>query len=407
MVNKNPEIGIEKTGATAADGFLAAGVACGVRYEGRRDLGLLFSEETGGTAAVVVTTNVVKAAPLLVTREAVQGGNVRAVVVNSGVANAATGERGLDDARKMQALAAAELGLEPEEVAVASTGVIGEHLPMDRVEAGIKDAAASLSSDGSPFAEAILTTDTRTKEAVATVEIGGEVVTVGGVAKGSGMIHPNMATMLAFVTTDAAVEEECLQNALNGAAERTFNRITVDGDTSTNDMVLLTANGAARNEPLTQSSPDYPAFGEAVEAVMRELAKEIARDGEGATKLIEVVVEGAKDEASAAALAKAVVGSSLVKTAAYGEDANWGRVLAAMGYAGVQFDPEGVEIRFGPVKVFEKGEPVAHDAAEANATLAGDEVVITARLGEGKSSASAWGCDLTHEYVEINGSYRS
>jgi glutamate N-acetyltransferase/amino-acid N-acetyltransferase len=242
---------------------------------------------------------------------------------------------------------------------------------------------------------------------VARVEIGGAVVTVGGVAKGSGMIHPNMATMLAFVTTDAAVEKKSLQNALNGTTERTFNRITVDGDTSTNDMVLLMANGAAENEPLTQSSLDYPAFEEAVEAVMRVLSKEIARDGEGATKLIEVVVEGAKDEVSAAALAKAVVGSSLVKAAAYGEDANWGRVLAAMGYAGVPFDPEGVEIHFGPVKVFEKGEPVAHNAAEANATLAGDEVVITARLGEGKGSASAWGCDLTHEYVEINGSYRS
>lgn len=407
MVNKNSEIGIERTGATAAAGFLAAGVACGVRYEGRRDLGLLLSEEVGGAAAVVVTTNVVKAAPLLVTVEAVEGGNVRAVVVNSGVANAATGERGLEDARRMQALAAAELKLEPEEVAVASTGVIGEHLPMDRVEAGIKEAATSLSDDGSPFAEAILTTDTCTKEAVATVEIGGEVVTVGGVAKGSGMIHPNMATMLAFVTTDAAVEKECLHNALNGATERTFNRITVDGDTSTNDMALLMANGAAGNEPLRQDSPDYPAFEEAVEAVMRELAKEIARDGEGATKLIEVVVEGAKDEASAAALAKAVVGSSLVKAAAYGEDANWGRVLAAMGYARVPFDPEGVEIQFGTVKVFEKGEPVAHDAAEANATLAEGEIVITARLGEGEGSASAWGCDLTHEYVEINGSYRS
>jgi glutamate N-acetyltransferase / amino-acid N-acetyltransferase len=407
MVNKNSEIGIERTGATAATGFLAAGVACGVRYEGRRDLGLLLSEEVGGTAAVVVTTNVVKAAPLLVTGEAIEGGNVRAVVVNSGVANAATGERGLEDARTMQALAAAELKLEPEEVAVASTGVIGEHLPMDRVEAGIKEAAASLSGDGSPFAEAILTTDTCTKEAVATVEIRGEVVTVGGVAKGSGMIHPNMATMLAFVTTDAAVEKECLQNALNGATERTFNRITVDGDTSTNDMALLMANGAAENEPLRQDSSDYPAFEEAVEAVMRKLAKEIARDGEGATKLIEVVVEGAKDEASAAALAKAVVGSSLVKAAAYGEDANWGRVLAAMGYAGVPFDPEGVEIQFGTVKVFDKGEPVAHDAAEANATLAGGEILITARLGEGEGSASAWGCDLTHEYVEINGSYRS
>src|SRR5215203_903236 len=381
MVNKNSEIGIERTGATAAAGFLAAGVACGVRYEGRRDLSLLLSEEVGGAAAVVVTTNVVKAAPLLVTGEVVEGGNVRAVVVNSGVANAATGERGLEDARRMQALAAAELKLEPEEVAVASTGVIGEHLPMDRVEAGIKEAATSLSGDGSPFAEAILTTDTCTKEAV--------------------------ATMLAFVTTDAAVEKKCLQKALNRATERTFNRITVDGDTSTNDMALLMANGAAGNEPLRQDSPDYPAFEEAVEAVMRELAKEIARDGEGATKLIEVVVEGAKDEASAAALAKAVVGSSLVKAAAYGEDANWGRVLAAMGYAGVPFDPEGVEIQFGTVKVFEKGEPVAHDAAEANATLAEGEIVITARLGEGEGSASAWGCDLTHEYVEINGSYRS
>jgi glutamate N-acetyltransferase/amino-acid N-acetyltransferase len=407
MVNKNSEIGIERTGATAAAGFLAAGVACGVRYEGRRDLGLLLSEEVGGAAAVVVTTNVVKAAPLLVTGEAVEGGNVRAVVVNSGVANAATGERGPEDARRMQALAAAELKLEPEEVAVASTGVIGEHLPMDRVEAGIKEAATSLSDDGSPFAEAILTTDTCTKEAVATVEIRGEVVTVGGVAKGSGMIHPNMSTMLAFVTTDAAVEKKCLQKALKEATERTFNRITVDGDTSTNDMALLIANGAAGNEPLRQDSPDYPAFEEAVEAVMRELAKEIARDGEGATKLIEVVVEGAKDEASAAALAKAVVGSSLVKAAAYGEDANWGRVLAAMGYAGVPFDPEGVEIQFGTVKVFEKGEPVAHDAAEANATLAEGEIVITAHLGEGEGSASAWGCDLTHEYVEINGSYRS
>src|SRR5918992_324634 len=302
MVNKNPEIGIERTGATAAAGFLAAGVACGVRYPGRRDLGLLYAEEAGSAAAVVLTTNVVKAAPLLVTREAVEGGNVRAVVVNSGVANAATGKQGLEDARKMQALAAAELGLESEEVAVASTGVIGEHLPMDRVEAGIKETATSLSSDGSPFAEAILTTDTRTKEAVATVEVGGEVVTVGGVAKGSGMIHPNMATMLAFVTTNAAVEEKCLQNTLRRVTERTFNRVTVDGDTSPNDMVLFMANRAAGNEVLTSGSPDYPAFEETVEGVMRQLAKEIARDGEGATKLIEVFVEGAKDEVSAAAL---------------------------------------------------------------------------------------------------------
>src|ERR671933_19223 len=409
MVNKNPEIGIKSTadGVTAVPGFLASGVACGVRYEGRRDLGLLVSEGTGGTAAVVLTTNVLKAAPLLVTKEAVEAGSVRAVVVNSGIANAATGQRGLEDAYRMQAIAAAELGVEKKEVAVASTGVMGEYLPMDRIEAGIKDAAANLSDDGSDFAEAILTTDTRTKEAAAQVQIGGGTVTVGGVAKGSGMIHPNMATMLAFITTDAAVEEECLRSTLREATDKTFNRVTVDGDTSPNDMVLLMANGAAGNEPITADSPDYPAFEQTVEAGLRELAKEIARDGEGATKLVEVVVEGTKDEPSATALAKAVVGSNLVKTAVYGEDANWGRVLNAMGYSGVPFDPEGVELYFGPVKVFAHGEPVLHEEAEANATLEGDEVGLTVRLKEGTASATAWGCDLTYEYVKINGSYRT
>jgi glutamate N-acetyltransferase/amino-acid N-acetyltransferase len=388
-------------------GFSTAGVTCGVRYEGRRDLGLLISNEAGGTAAVALTKNLLRAAPLLVTGEAVESGDVRAVVVNSGVANAATGERGLENAREMQALAAAELGLEPGEVAVASTGVIGEHLPMDRIQAGIKEAAAALGDDSSGFAEAILTTDTRTKEAVTALEIGGKTVTVGGVAKGSGMIHPNMATMLAFITTDAAVDKECLQSVLSGATEKTFNRITVDGDTSPNDMVLLMANGAADNETLIQDSPDYPAFKEAVEAVMRELAREIARDGEGATKLVEVVVDGAGDEASAAALARAIAGSSLCKAAVYGEDANWGRVLNAMGYSGISFDPEGVDLYFGPVKVFAKGELVPHDPADANATLAGDEVSVTARLREGTTSATAWGCDLTEGYVRINGSYRS
>ncbi len=378
-----------------------------MRYEGRRDLGLLFSEAPGGTAAFVCTTNLLKAAPLLVTRESVKGGGVRAVVVNSGVANAATGERGLEDAYRMRELAAEELGIGAGEVAVASTGVIGERLPMDRVKAGIREAAARLVQDGSAFAEAILTTDTRTKEAAATVEVGGRAVTVGGVAKGSGMIHPNMATMLAFLTTDAAVEKDCLQKTLGEATERTFNRVTVDGDISPNDMALLMANGAAGTEPLTEGSPDYAAFAGAVEAVMRHLAKEIARDGEGATKLVEVVVEGAESEGAAAALAKSVVGSSLVKAAAYGEDANWGRVVNAMGYAGVPFDPSKVELSFGPVKVFSGGEPVAHDVEEANAALRGDEISIVARVGGGEGSAVAWGCDLTYEYVKINGSYRS
>ena len=408
MMNKDTEIGINTLsgGATAPGGYVAGGVVCGVRNSGRRDLGLLFSEHEC-TSAAVFTRNVVKGAPLVVTREAVEGGDVRAVVANSGNANAATGQKGLEDACEMQALAAEALGVEAAEVAVASTGVIGEHLPMGAISPGIREAAADLSRDGGGFAEAILTTDTRVKECAVQVEVGEKIVTVGGTAKGSGMIHPNMGTMLAFMTTDAAVEKECLQETLSNATDRTFNRVTVDGDTSPSDMALLLANGAAGNEPLTASSPDYPAFAEAVETVARGLAREIARDGEGATRLVEVVVEGAGDEDSAAALAKAVVGSSLVKAAAYGEDANWGRVLTAMGYSGAPFDPDGVELWFGSVKVFGNGEPVPHEEAEANAALAAEEVTITARLNEGGASAAAWGCDLTYEYVKINGSYRT
>ena len=375
-----------------------------MRGVGEKDLGLLFSELPCETAAVF-TRNALKGAPLQVTRQAVEGGGVRAVVVNSGVANAATGLRGIEDARAMQGLAAEALGIGAELVAVASTGVIGAHLPMDRISAGIRAAAGELGGDG--FAGAILTTDTREKEAVARVEIGGKTVTVGGTAKGSGMIHPNMGTMLAFLTTDAAVDKECLEQTLRLATDRTFNRVTVDGDTSPSDMALLMANGAADNAPLSLDSPDYPAFAGAVEGVARELAREISRDGEGATRLVEVVVEGAADEREAAALAKSIVGSNLVKAAVFGEDANWGRVITAMGYSGVAFDPGDVDLWFGPVRVFSGGEPVPHEEAEANATLAGTEVRITARLGQGDASATAWGCDLSYEYVRINGSYRT
>jgi len=406
MMNKDSTIRIITIpgGVTAAEGFFAGGVICGVRGSGVRDLGLLFSER-GCTSAAVFTRNVVKGAPLEVTREAIEGGGVRAVVVNSGIANAATGRRGLEDAYAMQALAAGALGIEAREVAVASTGVIGEHLPMGRISSGVE--AVELGRGGSGFAEAILTTDTRTKEVAARVEVGGATVTVGGTAKGSGMIHPNMGTMLAFMTTDAAVEKGCLQETLSVVTDRTFNRVTVDGDTSPSDVAILLANGAAGNQRLTLDSPDYPAFAGAVEEVARGLAREIARDGEGATRLVEVEVEGARDEASAAALARSVVGSNLVKAAVYGEDANWGRVLTAMGYSGVGFDPCGVELWFGPVKVFEGGAPVEHGEAEANAALAKGEVRITARLGEGEASGVAWGCDLTYEYVRINGSYRT
>ena len=407
-MNKDTAISIKTRpgGVTAAEGFVAGGVVCGVRNSGRRDLGLLFSERECASAAVF-TRNVVKGAPVLVTKKAVEGGDVRAVVANSGYANAATGQKGFEDAREMRALVGEALGIGGEEVAVASTGVIGERLPMAKISAGIEGAAAGLGRDGSGFAEAILTTDTRTKEAAVQVEVGGKVVTVGGTAKGSGMIHPNMGTMLAFLTTDAAVEKRCLQETLSVATDRSFNLVTVDGDTSPSDMAVLLANGAAGNEPLTGSSADYPVFAEAVESVARSLAKEIARDGEGATRLVEVAVEGAEDEASAAVLARAVVGSNLVKAAIFGEDANWGRVLTAMGYSGASFDPDGVELWFGPVKVFENGEPVPHEEAEANAALAAEEVRITARLSEGDASAAAWGCDLTYDYVRINGSYRT
>ena len=406
-MNKDSTIGITTLagGAVAPAGFVSAGVACGVRGSGMLDLGLLFSEYPCDAAAVF-TRNEFKGAPLAVTREAVARGGLRGVVVNSGNANAATGERGVEDAYAMQAAAAETLGIEARRVAVASTGVIGEHLPMGNVLAGIEDAAGKLSGEGKPFAEAILTTDTRTKEAVVEVEVGGKTVTVGGTAKGSGMIHPNMGTMLAFLTTDAAVEPGCLQETLGRATDRTFNRVTVDGDTSPSDMALLLANGTAGNEPLTPDSPDYPAFAGAVGAVAQKLSREIARDGEGATRLVEVVVEGAADEETAAALAKSVVGSSLVKAAVFGEDANWGRVLTAIGYAGVPFDPNGLELWFGPVKVFE-GAPVPHETAEANAALASGEVRITARLDAGAASATAWGCDLSYEYVRINGSYRT
>ena len=404
-MNKDSTIGIKSRtgGVAAASGFTACGVACGVWADGVRDLGLLFSELPSETAAVF-TRNAVKGAPLVVTRGAVEGGGVRAVVANSGIANAATGQRGIEDARAMQEMVAGALGIEGE-VAVASTGVIGVRLPMGRISAGIRSAAGELSNAG--FAEAILTTDTREKEAVARVEVGGKTITVGGTAKGSGMIHPNLGTMLAFLTTDAVVEKECLEETLRRVTDRTFNRVTVDGDTSPSDMALLMANGAAGNAPIALDSPDYPVFAGAVEGVARELAKEIARDGEGATRLVEVVVEGATSEERAAALAKSVVGSNLVKAAVFGEDANWGRVVTAMGYSGVDFDPENVDLWFGPIKVFSGGEPVPHEEADANATLAGDEVKITARLGEGAASAAAWGCDLSYEYVRINGSYRT
>lgn len=393
-------------GVTAPQGFTAAGVVAGVKYD-RKDVALVYSEREA-SAAGVFTTNIVKAAPVLLTMQHIKGGKARAVVVNSGNANACVGPRGMEDARAMAAETAGLLSLPPEQVLVASTGVIGQPLPMDRVLPGIRRAAAQLSREGGGDAAlAIMTTDTVVKEAAVTVSLGGVNVTIGGMAKGSGMIHPNMATMLCFVTTDAAIEPAWLQKALAAAVERTFNMITVDGDTSTNDMVLVLANGAAGNPIIESDDLDYAAFAGALEALCRKLAVAIAADGEGATRLLEVRVLGAATQRDARLVARAVAASSLVKAAVFGKDANWGRVICAAGYSGASFDPDKVDIYVGDVKVAEKGGGLPFSEEEATKVLSGDRVVFTIDLHDGDSSATAWGCDLSYDYVRINGSYRT
>jgi glutamate N-acetyltransferase/amino-acid N-acetyltransferase len=396
-------------GVTAPEGFLASGMAAEVRKRGRRDLALLYSEAPAAAAALF-TQNQVQAAPVLVTREHLMQteGQARAVVVNSGIANACTGERGLADARRMAEVAGEALKVPPQQVIVASTGVIGEYLPMEKIEAGIRKAALALSVDGGgAAAEAILTTDTTTKECAIRLPLGDKEVTVGGIAKGSGMIHPNMATMLAFITTDAAVEVPALQQALRWATDRSFNVITVDGDTSTNDMVVLLANGRAGNSPLTAGDPEFTLFRDALLAVCVELSKMIARDGEGASKLLEVRVKGAPGEAEARKIARAVAGSNLVKAAIFGEDANWGRVLSAAGACGVPFDPNLVDVFLGDLQVAARGKGLAFDEEKARSILAQREVTITLDLHSGDGRGTAWGCDLSFDYVRINAHYRT
>ncbi|MBY6277081.1 bifunctional glutamate N-acetyltransferase/amino-acid acetyltransferase ArgJ [Symbiobacterium thermophilum] len=396
-------------GVTAPAGFVAAGACADIKGNGagKKDVALLASR-VPCAAAGVYTTNLVKAAPVVLTRGRTETGELQAVVANSGNANACTGEQGIRDAAEMARLAAEALGIRPELVGVASTGVIGVPLPMDRVSAGIRAAAAALSPEGgADAAEAIMTTDTFPKQVAARLEIGGATVTIGAMAKGSGMIHPNMATMLGFVTTDAAVDAAALREALREATDRSFNMITVDGDTSTNDMVLVLANGLAGNPRIMPGSAHYRAFADALAAVLIHLAKEIARDGEGATKLIEVRVKGAATLSDARKAARAVCGSNLVKAAVFGEDANWGRVLAALGYSGAQFDPGRVDLWLGDLQMMRAGEPVAFDEAAAARVLREKEVVFTADLHAGECEATAWGCDLTYDYVKINGSYRT
>ncbi|MFB5084336.1 bifunctional glutamate N-acetyltransferase/amino-acid acetyltransferase ArgJ [Symbiobacterium thermophilum] len=396
-------------GVTAPAGFVAAGACADIKGNGagKKDVALLASR-VPCAAAGVYTTNLVKAAPVVLTRGRTETGELQAVVANSGNANACTGEQGMRDAAEMARLAAEALGIRPELVGVASTGVIGVPLPMDRVSAGIRAAAAALSPEGgADAAEAIMTTDTFPKQVAARLEIGGATVTIGAMAKGSGMIHPNMATMLGFVTTDAAVDAAALREALREATDRSFNMITVDGDTSTNDMVLVLANGLAGNAPVTLGSAGYRPFADALTAVLTHLAKEIARDGEGATKLIEVRVTGARSLDDARKAARAVCGSSLVKAAVFGADANWGRVLAALGYSGAQFDPGKVDLWLGGLQMMRAGEPLAFNEEAATRLLQQKEVVFTADLHAGECEATAWGCDLTYDYVKINGSYRT
>lgn len=394
------------SGATAPLGFTAAGVAAGIK-NGKKDVALLVSDRPAA-AAGVFTLNQVKAYPVLVTMRHLEDGTARAVVVNSGNANACNGPRGMGDAEAMAAEAGRLLGCPADHVLVSSTGVIGQPMPMDKVLGGIRRAAAELTPEGgADAAVAIMTTDTVPKEAAVTVELDGRPVTVGGMAKGSGMIHPNMATMLAFVTTDAAISPGLLKNALFRAVDKTFNMITVDGDTSTNDMVLVLANGASGNPPVENEGPAYTAFCAALEEVCRRLAVAVARDGEGATKLLEVRVQGAATERDARMAARAVAASSLVKSAVFGNDANWGRVLCAAGYSGASFNPGAVDIYLGDIKVAERGGALPFDEDAASKVLAADHVVFTINFKQGSGAATAWGCDLTYDYVRINGSYRT
>ena len=395
-------------GVCSAKGFRAAGVAAEIKYKGRNDVALLVADAPCAAAAVF-TTNRVAAAPVLYDREIVKGGKVQAILANSGCANACTGEQGLKDAKLSALVTAGELGIDPRHVLVASTGVIGRPLPMDRLLAGLKSAKAALgrtAAHGLAAEKAVMTTDTRPKEACVTTVIGGRKVTVGGMAKGSGMIEPNMATMLGFVTTDAAITSAMLRRALRLAIAKSFNSLVVDGDESTNDSVFLLASGAAGNAPITRGGADFEAFRAALEAGCVSLARQMATDGEGATKFVTVTVKGAKSEKDAARAARAVAKSPLAKTSWFGRDPNWGRVLAAVGYSGAAVEDMRAEVFYDGVWAFRRGE-VADEKqlAKLAKVLKKDafEVVVDLHLGTGESSI--YTCDLSLDYVHINADY--
>lgn len=401
-------------GITAAKGFMAASAAAGIKYKDRKDMAMIYSQ-VPCQAAGTFTTNVVKAAPVKWDQKLVkESGEAQAVVINAGIANACTGAEGYSYCKATAQAAAEALGVDENSVLVASTGVIGMQLPMDRLTAGIRMMAPLLSDtqeSGTEAAKAIMTTDTEKKEVAVEFEAGGKTVTIGGMCKGSGMIHPNMCTMLAFVTTDLAISRELLQEALSQDIKDTYNMISVDGDTSTNDTVLLLANGMAGNPVITEKNEDYHAFCQALNVVNETLAKKMAGDGEGCTALFEVKIIGAESKQQAVTLAKSVITSNLTKAAIFGHDANWGRILCAMGYSGALFDPEKVDLFFesaaGKLKIIENGVALDYSEEEATRILSEPEVTAVADVKMGDQTATAWGCDLTFDYVKINADYRS
>ena len=401
-------------GVTAAKGFLAAGVEAGIKYQNRKDMAMVYSK-TPCRAAGVFTTNVVKAAPVLWDKEVVESEwEAQAIVVNSGIANACTGKLGYEYCRETAGAAADALEISPQSVLICSTGVIGMQLPMEKMTEGVRMLAKAIKPGeeaGTDAAKAIMTTDTRNKQVAVKVTIGGKEVTIGGMCKGSGMIHPNMCTMLAFVTTDVNISKKLLQEALSADVQDTFNMVSVDGDTSTNDTLLVLANGQAGNPEITEKGADYDTFVEALHYVNETLAKKIAGDGEGPTALLEVKVIHADNKEDAKTLAKSVITSSLTKAALFGHDANWGRILCALGYSGAKFDPEAIELYLessaGKILIFKDGMAADYSEEEATRILSCSEVTALVDMKMGEAEATAWGCDLTYDYVKINADYRS
>lgn len=394
-------------GVTAPEGFFATGVACGIKKDGKKDLAIVCSEDSAA-AAGVFTTNLVKGHSLQVTMEHIKSGYATAIIINSGNANACVGEQGYKDAREMTELTAQFLECSPEDILVGSTGVIGVPLNMEAIRSGIEKAVEGMDPDGGHDAEeAIMTTDQLPKEIAVELEIQGEKVIVGGMAKGSGMIHPNMATMIGVITSDVNISRSLLDKALKETVKRTFNRVSVDGETSVCDMVVILANGLADNPGIVREDEEYEKFKDALELVCTSLARLIAKDGEGATKLIEVIVEGASTEIDAYEAACSIARSPLVKTAVFGEDANWGRIITALGYSGAQFDPSNVEIFIGNLMVCKDGAAVGFDEEQAKRILHEKEVKIKVNLNSGSCSDRMWTCDYSYDYIKINGSYRS